>query len=172
MVYHSVVLMAVVGFFTSLGEPSWVKDYEAARKLGKAASKPLAVVIGHGRAGWDKLSEEGRLDREARSLLAANYVCVYVDTEHIAGQKLADELDIRHDVGLVISDQSGRHQAFRHDGELSKQALAKHLRRYGDPDRVFRYTEGSDEEGYYAEESEREQPAAPPAYFGGGGRSC
>jgi len=174
--YASLVAVALSAFFApavTSEKPLWLKDYGKARQQGRKAHKPVCVVIGSGRSGWGDLSEEAKFGNEVNRLLAAHYVCLYVDTEHISGQRLAEAFDIAADPGIVISDATGKLQAFRHEGQLSNSSLAGYLRRFADPERVVETTEtnpGSGR-GYYS----REQAVAPAApvtlysSFGGGG---
>lgn len=180
MLYHSVV-MVLTGLIAPslLGEPSWMRDYDKARDQAERVGKPLAVVIASGSHGWERVTEEGRLSKDARQLLADHYVCLYVDTEHIRGRHLASDFEMREDVGLVLSDRSGRLQAFRHDGELPNDRLEQELRRYADPSRVVRQTESAERYSrYYSGEYEASAPvmqSAPaffPSFVGGGGRGC
>jgi hypothetical protein len=143
--FTSAVLVALSGLLAQ-GEliperPTWLNDYGVASKRGIAEQKPLAVFIGTGEAGWDKISKEGELGKEAKQLLEAHYVCVYVDMNKRAGRALAAEFAISDGVGLVISDRSGGLQAFRHDGTLKPKELERSLRRYANPDRVATSTE-------------------------------
>lgn len=180
--YHAVVLVALTGWIahSSIEEPSWMKNYDTARKEAQERAKPLAVIVGSGVSGWNKLADDGQLGLEAKRLLAKDYICLYVDTEHIAGQKLADSLEIDQPVGIVITDRTGSLQAFRHQGELGNQDLAHYLRRYGDPDYVVRRTEVTDSEyrRFYPEENAEPaarpyaQPVFYPAFNGGGGGGC
>lgn len=179
MLYHSVVMVLTGLLAPSLvGEPSWMRDYDKARELAKRAGRPLAVVIGTGVDGWQKVCEEGRIGKEAKRLLADHYVCLYVDTEHIAGQRLAGAFEIREDVGLILSDRSGRNQAFRHEGELPREDLVSRLRHFADPKRVVKETEASGRYTRdYPEESESRPTVQPapvfyPSFMGGGGRGC
>ena len=64
-----------------------------------------------------------------------------MDVDKPAGRRLAAAFDIAAAEGLVISDQSGRLQAFRHDGNLADEELHRHLRRYANPDHVVVTTE-------------------------------
>jgi hypothetical protein len=120
---------------------TWLNDYGAASKRGIAEQKPLAVFIGTGEAGWERISREGELGKEAKQLLDAHYVCVYLDMGNKDGRALAEEFAISDRVGLVISDRSGKLQAFRHDGSLKPSELERTLRRYANPDRVATTTE-------------------------------
>ena len=90
--HASLVAVALSAFFAPAvtpTEPLWLKDYSKARQEGKKAKKPLCVMVGSGRSGWEDLSAEGRFGKEIKRLLANHYVCLYVDTEHIAGRRLA-----------------------------------------------------------------------------------
>ncbi len=178
MLYHSVVMVLTGLLAPSLvGEPSWMRDYDKALEAAKRTGKPMAVVLSIGERGWDRVSEDGRLSKEARQLLAEHYICLYVDTEHIAGSRLADAFEMRLDAGLVISDRSGRVQAFRHDGDLPSGQLEAQLRKFADPNRVVRETESL--EGYtrnYPVESQapvaQPAPVFYPSFMGGGSRGC
>jgi hypothetical protein len=142
--YNSVFLSALLvaaGMNGTSAAPSWITAYGQARELGKKAHKPLAVVIGTGKSGWDKLSQDSKLGPEIEGLLAANYVAVYVDAEQAEGKKLAADFNMRSGLGIVISDGSGELQAFHHEGSLSSEALGRYLRRYADPSRVVTSTE-------------------------------
>src|SRR5262249_22257722 len=123
-----------------LDRPSWSTDYRSAQNLGNEEGKPLAVFIGSGTAGWEHLSREGKLDEQANRILASRYVCVYVDTSNDSGKQLAADFDVDHPA-LVISDRTGRLQAFRHEGDLQGEDLVRYLKRYAEPERVVRTTE-------------------------------
>jgi len=149
--FTSAVLVALSSIL-SPGEliperPTWLNDYGAASKRGIAEQKPLAVFIGTGEAGWERISKEGELGKEAKQLLEAHYVCVYVDVNKQAGRALAAEFAISDGMGLVISDRGGKLQAFRHDGTLKPSELDRTLRRYADPDRVATTTETREDLG-------------------------
>ena len=45
------------------------------------------------------------------------------------------------DRGIVISSSSGKLQAFRHEGELRNEDLARYLRRFSAPNLVILHTE-------------------------------
>jgi hypothetical protein len=121
--------------------PKWQTDYYAARERVTEGGKPLAVFIGSGKAGWHNVCQDGKLSEEVSKILASDYVCLYVDVDKPAGRRLAAAFDIAAAEGLVISDQSGRLQAFRHDGNLADEELHRHLRHYADPDHVVVTTE-------------------------------
>jgi hypothetical protein len=143
--FTSAVLVALSSLLTQ-GEliperPTWLNDYGVASKRGIAAQKPLAVFIGTGEVGWEKVSKEGELGTEAKQLLEAHYVCVYVDMNKKAGRELAEAFAILEGVGLVISDRTGQLQAFRHGGTLKPSELDRTLRRYAELNRVATTTE-------------------------------
>jgi hypothetical protein len=163
--YTSLVFFALVGSFAPSATPDgpqWLRDYATARKQARTEKKPLAVVVGSGKTGWEKLSREGRLGKEVNNLLAENYVCVYVDAGQKAGERLASALELEDGLGIVLSDRTGELQAFRHEGDLANGDLARYLRRYADPDRVVDSTDSN---------PGSEQPAAvsQPVYAPAGG---
>src|SRR5215470_233184 len=59
-----VLLFALSGYISPKETPHWLNDYAVARQQGQAGNKPLAVFVGYGRAGWEKLAKEGRLGKE------------------------------------------------------------------------------------------------------------
>src|SRR5438874_4007896 len=137
--YTSVVFVALASFVTHeelAMRPAWLKDYSLASERGTALQKPLAVFIGSGEAGWNEVSREGSLGREVNEVLASDYVCVYLDTDKREARQLAKQFQIMDGLGLVLSDRSGRLQAFRHEGGLGSTELQTYLRRYADPDRA------------------------------------
>src|SRR5262245_49711850 len=92
--------------------PVWQQDYAQARQIGAAQGKPLAVFVGAGAQGSDKVSQDGKLSPEVLQLLARNYVPVYIDASTPAGQKLAQEFALTTGRGLILSDRTGELQAF------------------------------------------------------------
>jgi hypothetical protein len=143
--YTSVVLVALAGSLASnYFVPSrtlWQNDYARAQILGSKERRPLAVFIGQGPAGWQGVSKEGKLPQEVMDLLAAHYVCVYVDTSKEEGRRLARSFEMPGGTGLVLSDHGGESQAFRHECELSNRDLERNLRKYADANRVVVRTE-------------------------------
>jgi hypothetical protein len=140
--YTSLGLAALAGLFlpSSLPEgPAWRLSYTLAREEGQRAGKPLAVVVGSGKLGFDKLSKEGQLSRDAQKMLASNYVAVYLDLDNPQGRKVANELGMTQ--GIVLSDRRASVQAFRHDGTLANADIAQYLQRYADPGHVVTSTE-------------------------------
>src|SRR5262245_28218564 len=90
LMYTSILVVALAGMHAPAANPTpdWKQDYATASAEAKAARKPLAVFVGRGADGWAQVSESGRLGPDARGLLAENYVCLYVDRDTPAGQKL------------------------------------------------------------------------------------
>jgi hypothetical protein len=142
--YTSVAWFALSGFlaFSAIPEqPGWVREYRKARQLGKKEEKPLAVFIGSGKAGWEQVSKAGRLAPDVKRLLNDHYVCVYVNTDEEAGKRLAVAFEIPDGLGVVISSRSGDLQAFRHEGDLTDEALASYLGRFANPQQEVTVTE-------------------------------
>ena len=166
-----VVLVALTSFLAH-GEvipvrTGWLDDYSAASQKGRFLRRPLAVFIGSGEAGWGKVRQEASSESEASEILASHYVCVYLDTTKDEGRQLATAFDIHNGAGLVLSDASGKLQAFHHDGELGSTELPKYLRRYASPDRVALTTETREDL------QPRPAPVAHPAYrYAPVSRSC
>jgi hypothetical protein len=136
--YTSVVLVALSSYLSQGAfipeRPAWESNYRLALKEGKIRNKPLALVIGSGPAGWEKLSKDGALGKTVKSVLESSYVCVYIDTSRPAGRELAEALEITEPVGLVLSNHAGSKQAFWHEGDLKPADLERFLRKYADPD--------------------------------------
>jgi hypothetical protein len=144
--YTSIVLVALTGSVAageslSVASPAWHSDYEKALSLAAQANKPLAVFIGQGEEGYDEVSRQGHLNGKAGKVLSTGYVCVYLDTKTEAGRRLAERFEISKGPGLVLSDAGGKHQAFRHKGELSNKDLERYLVKYADPTREAKRTE-------------------------------
>jgi hypothetical protein len=142
--------------------PSWRNDYTLALKEGQSSKRPLAIVVGSGPEGWDKLGKDGGLDKDAKDLLHNRYVCVYLDTQNERHRRLAEQLELTKGPGLVIGDAGGEYQAFRHAGALDNDELVRYLRKYSDPERVVARTDTTPDA--------RPTPApvsrpAPPVYY-------
>jgi hypothetical protein len=190
----SFALVALTGLLplSGLNAPSWQSDYFAARKEAVAAGKPVAVVFGSGPAGHAKVAREG-LNAATRKALADNYICCYVDVSTPTGQQLAKAFEITKGVGLVLSDRTGKVQAFHTDGDLSVGDLRRCLERFADPNvvvqttvtdvntRTSSYPAQPYTTPYYGQPYAPYQQFAPsfqqfaPSFqpsFGGGGRGC
>ncbi len=147
--YTSLIVLALSGSVAPAeaipSPPAWRSDYRSAAREGLTLKRPLAVFVAAGPEGWEKVSKEGVLGKEARHLLERNYVCVYVDTSSERGQRLAELFEITGGQGLVISDVSGEKQAFWHAGGLSARDLEHYLRKYADGERTLVATETAPE---------------------------
>ena len=141
--YTSIALLALSGTWLANlpTTPTWEFDYHSARQIVEKAHKPLALFLGRGDANWRQLTREGQPDADIAKLLTEQYVRVYVNVETAEGRKTAEAFGLSGTRGLVISDRSGELQAFRHDGDLSAQDLARHLTRFGSPDHLVVTTE-------------------------------
>jgi len=172
--YTSILMLALSSSFGHTGaelpSPRWLEDYTAASRQGAAEQKPLAVFVGSGEAGWERLSRDGKLGKEAKSLLSERYVCLYIDTGTLEGKKLARAFAISQGVGLVISDRTGETQAFHHEGDLKADDLDYYLKRYADPSFVVRTTETNPPER--ATVPAYRAPSFGTFQLGGGGGGC
>jgi hypothetical protein len=140
----SLIALAMASLLS--GSPSatpavWRSDYHAARDEAARLNKPLAVVIGTGENGWQKIAK----DEFARPVTAAfrPYVCVYINLDTRTGRRLAEEFELDDGPAMVLSDRGGDRQAFRRFGSLPEAELRRVLDRFSDPDRVVRETERS-----------------------------
>src|SRR5688500_14862706 len=111
----------------SVQEPSWQSDYQASRKACLKQQKPLAVFVGEGQGGREKLTQEGPLNETTRKVLKDSYVCVYLDSSDARHRDLLEALAITKGTGLVVSDRTGDYQAFHHDGAIAQAELTKQL---------------------------------------------
>src|SRR5262249_19348334 len=127
---------------------SWSHDYVAAREEAPRLKKPLLVVLAPGKEGYDKIARDG-LGDEVKALLADKYVCVAIDTATERGKELAREFVMPDGFGLVVSDRTGKAQAFRYQGALSNADLVRCLTRYADPNYVVFRTETNPQAGGY-----------------------
>jgi hypothetical protein len=149
-------LMAVVALTTSVStatlsqNPTWLKDYSAARDRVTTAGKPMAVFLGSGQDGWGSVVRDGTFDPALNKLLADKFICLYVDTTTAAGRSLAGAFEVAGR-GLVISDRKGDSQAYSLSGDLTKSELVRALEKYADPG----------PEAQATETVIREAPAAP-----------
>ena len=171
--YTPIVLFAFAGFGATAENvmaPSWLTDYTQARKQGAMDKKPVAVFVASGQEGWDKLVRNGSLVKEQKKILGASYVCVYLDVATEDGKRVARSLEIGSNVGLVISDHSGKFMAFHHEGDLDGRALTTYLQRYSDAERTVVRTDtnpGNETRSYYSP-----VPATLPARSYAPVRSC
>jgi hypothetical protein len=144
--HTSILVLALAGFgpaSEAVNVPAWTTNYGAAKKTAADTGKPLAVVFGAGLKGWQKLDRDGDLSTDVSHILSDQYICVHIDTATERGLALASAFDMPGGLGIVISDHTGALQAFRHEGDLDDEALARHLQRYADPSHVVRTTESN-----------------------------
>jgi len=143
--YSSIALLAMTA--CSLANipvtPAWERDYSSARQVGGKAQKPLVVFFGSGTVNWRQITREGKPDADIFKLLSEQYIRLYVNGETAEGRSLAKAFGLNGARGLVISDRTGDLQAFRYDGDLAAQDLARCLARYGSPNHVVSTTEGN-----------------------------
>ncbi len=178
--HTSILLLALAGAAPaaeSAESPSWLQSYATAFAKAHKEGKPLAVFLGSGKEGWNQVSAEGGLGREARRLLDSRYVAVYLDTSREANRKLAGEFGIQEGPGLVLSDRGGDSMALRYSGRLQPADLQRALLKYSAPDRVVRATDTdpNEEVQYYPPTPVQSAPPVfAPAFggFGGGGGGC
>lgn len=165
--YTSLAILALANFVAPSPapvSPHWSEDYWFAQKHAQKEQKPLAVFIGSGQNGFHKLSREGNLTQSIQKILAEKYVCVYLDTTQKNAKNLVEELEITKGLGLVISDRTGKVQAYHHDGGLAGSDLAAKLQRFADPDLQVQTTESNSRTSNYPSGQNYTQPAV--------GRSC
>ncbi len=142
--YTSLLLTTLAGLAAErlpAAEVAWSADYQAARQMVRSERKPLAVFLGSGENGYEKVCRDGTLSKAAQQALQKHYVSVYVDMSTPSGKQLARDFGITKSAGLVISDRGGATQAFHHNGPLKKADLTRTLTRYADPKLVVRRTE-------------------------------
>jgi hypothetical protein len=116
--------------------PVWLDDYRVAQTHVSEAGKPMAVFVGNGKASWESVIRDG-FDPATTKMLSEKFVCLYVDTTTTGGRALAGALQVG-DRGLVISDKSGRAQAYSANGTVSASELQRVLLAYADPAVVTR----------------------------------
>jgi hypothetical protein len=138
---YQLMLLALLPQADAATKPVWLDSYGQARAQGASEERPVLVIVAAGEEGYQKIAREGRISKTASELLASQFVCVHVDSTTEAGQKLARAFGLTRNLGIIISDKSGKYQAFFHEGNLSEGNLVRYLQRYGDPNRVFLTTE-------------------------------
>lgn len=151
---------------TTVDGPNWQDSYRAAREVGREQGKPLAVFIGSGPGGWEKLTDNGKPTRQARQLLAEAFVCLYVDRSTPEGRRLAEAFEVPAGPSLVVSTRDGEGQAFAHQGTMSPAELEETLRKYSNG-KAVRRTETLERVrySYYGSPDTSMRPAAAaPAY--------
>ncbi|MGL6072687.1 MAG: hypothetical protein ACRC8S_00870 [Fimbriiglobus sp.] len=132
MVSISLAMSAAVGFLAAaIPTPDFAPSYAKALSRASQEQKPVAVFIGQGNEGLQKLVTAGELSTEAAKALKTQYVCVYVDSTTEAGKELAGSFQMNE--GLVISDKTGQLQALRHEGFLPAASLSQYTISYAQP---------------------------------------
>src|SRR5262245_40310343 len=89
--FTSLIALAMVHALAAKPEaiPTWDTDYRHARAVAAKELKPMAIVVGNGSAGWEKLVADGNFLAATTAELRSAYVWVYLDLEQDAGRKLA-----------------------------------------------------------------------------------
>jgi hypothetical protein len=127
--YTAMALVALTtGNLTT--NPAWLDDYSAAQAKVTVAGKPMAVFVGTGKAGWEAAVRDG-FDPSVSNLLAEKFVCLYVDASTPKGKTLAANLQVG-DRGIVLSDRTGKTQAYSAAGTISRAELNRALVAYAD----------------------------------------
>src|SRR5262245_23387356 len=92
LMYTSFLVLALSGLVAAdTANPGWQNDYVAARSQAQREGKPLAVFLGSGESGWQKV---GRDSNEVKQVLANKYICVYVDSKTDEGKRLAEAFEM------------------------------------------------------------------------------
>jgi hypothetical protein len=146
------------------GSPVWQSDYQEANQQGQNEKKPLAIFVGSGKKGYEKLVRHGKMNARIEKLLAEHYVCVYANTKKKAGKRLAKQFRLQK--GLLISDRTGKILALRHTGPVASKALKRYLTKYADPNLEVKKTEK------HGAKKRRPVAAPPPMMSFGGGGGC
>ncbi len=134
--YTSFIVLAMLGAPVNNAAPSW-QSYTQASQMVEREMKPVAVFLGTGQKGWEKVA--GSLGAEAEKVLSASYLCAYVDTDTPEGEKLAKAFEIKSGVGVVLSDRKGEKQAFWHEGTMQQTNLVRQLVRFSTTSRTSMY---------------------------------
>lgn len=168
--FSSVFALAVSGMLAgaeTANLPVWQSDYRQARELATREHKPMAVVIGNGANGWDKVVVGGAFGSETVSTLRTGFVCVYVDNSTPAGAKLAKDFGVT-ETGVVFSDRTAGVQAFRRLGAMPDAELHQAAVKYSDPKVVVTSTDTGAPvrvEAYYPPQASGTCPNCRPAYY-------
>lgn len=139
-------MIGLVALLTSVASsniqttPNWTDGYSSARQAVVSAQKPMAVFFGKGATGWEKVLKDGSFDSGINQTLASKYICLYVDVTTWEGYNLAKTFEVAGK-GLVISDISGKKQAFNLTGELTKADLKEKLETYAKAETKVSHTE-------------------------------
>ncbi|QDU23226.1 hypothetical protein [Urbifossiella limnaea] len=118
--------------------PAWETNYARASETAVAQRKPLAVFIGHGESGYNRVVG-GNMPTEAGRLLSTSYVALYVNADTAEGKRLATAFGVEE--GLVISSRCGNLQALKYGGAVPALDLASYLTKYSAADVAVTTTE-------------------------------
>ncbi len=172
----ALALASVAPLAVQAQSPNWQTDYATAYRQATVEQRPLAMIFGKGAEGWRELVGGGSLTSEANRALSNNYVPCYVDTTTPQGKAVAQAFGVGEPVGIVLSDRTGKLQAFRHEGTLSADALDGYLTKYADPERVTVTTDTNPpvaQASYYPPAQAFAPAAFAPSFgFAGGGMAC
>jgi len=133
---YSVLAIAALSMGVTSGKtspaPVWENDYRAAMARVNEAGKPMVLIIASGKGAMESVVNEGSFDASVTKLLAAKFVCVYIDTNTTSGKALAEALQIK--TGVVISDKTGLTQAFSSAVAMPRAMLETALVKYAEAD--------------------------------------
>lgn len=121
-------LAAGLDLGVSPSNPKWQADYAQAIVRASEEQKPVAVFIGHGADTVKRMIAEGAISANAAKVLAASYVCLYLDADTPKGKDLASRFEMTE--GLVISSPGGSVQAYRYVGAVPATTLTEELTHY------------------------------------------
>ena len=144
--HTSVGFLAFASFLSTfswdaaLPEIPWKGSYQEARTHGQKVRKPLAVIVGAGKTGFQQLIQDGSLSSDVRKILANEYISVYLDSEKAENKRLIEDLGITLGKGIVLSDRDGKTQAFFNDGTISEKDVTRQLWHFADPSIVVHTT--------------------------------
>jgi hypothetical protein len=122
------ILALATGMDLGSNHPKLQSDYSQAITRAIEERKPMAVFIGRGTETFKRMIADGSISADAAKVLAASYICLYLDTDTASGKELAGRFDMN--IGVVISGPGGSLQAYRHSGAVSGETLAKELSHY------------------------------------------
>ena len=153
--YTSFAMLALVGSLV-MPAPSpkpdlvWMRDYKLALNEGVKEGKPLAVFVGTGFGHYGDLAQDGALNDTIKRILADSYVCVYLDANSANQATLIQAFAVTKGKGIVLSDRSGRVQAYQHDGSITVAELTNQLQYFANPAAPIQATISNTDQSYYA----------------------
>src|SRR5438445_11101973 len=90
-------LVSLLAAFTgsaSAQDVVWKKTYSEARDHGQKVNKPLAVFVGTGADGFQKIIEEGTFSSDVRKMIAQDYIPRYLRADTAQNRSLVSRLAI------------------------------------------------------------------------------